>query len=80
MTTEAAVTKMASLLGQYPNDISKVRLLLGKNLRGEMTNEVSDKELRLSVFRRPGGRDSPLLHIYEEPGSRNSPALLPVSD
>ncbi len=36
MTTEAAVAKMAYLLGRYPSDISSVRKFLEENIRGEM--------------------------------------------
>ncbi len=49
MTTEAAVAKMAFLLGYFPNDISTVRELLGRNLRGEMTNESTQNRLTLSI-------------------------------
>jgi len=39
ITTEALLTKMMLLLGEYPNDIEKVKQLLQTSLRGEMTIE-----------------------------------------
>lgn len=37
MTPECALTKLSYLLGRIPNDPAKVRLLMTKNLRGELT-------------------------------------------
>ncbi|CAO3636165.1 unnamed protein product [Cunninghamella blakesleeana] len=37
MTPECALTKLSYLLGRLPNDPDRVRLLMTKNLRGELT-------------------------------------------
>lgn len=37
ITIEAAVTKLMYLLGQYPNDIKRVKLRLTESLRGELS-------------------------------------------
>lgn len=37
ITTEALLTKMMLLLGEYPNDVEEVKRLLGKSLCGELT-------------------------------------------
>ncbi|MBR1631308.1 MAG: type I asparaginase [Paludibacteraceae bacterium] len=37
ITTEALVTKLMLLLGEYSDDVDRVRMLLQQNLRGEMT-------------------------------------------
>lgn len=37
ITTEALLTKMMHLLGEYPDDVSTVKLLLSKSLCGELT-------------------------------------------
>ena len=42
MTPECALTKLAYLLGKYPNNPKKVRSLIAKNIRGELT-ETSQK-------------------------------------
>ncbi len=48
MTTEAAVSKMAYLLGRFPDDITTVREFLGKNIRGEMTHEdIQDRQFSI---------------------------------
>ena len=42
MTPECALTKLAYLLSKYPNNPKKVRTLIAKNIRGELT-ETSQK-------------------------------------
>ena len=37
ITTEALLTKMMLLLGEYPDEPERVRELIGKNLCGEVT-------------------------------------------
>ena len=39
ITTEALLTKMMHLLGEYPNDTERVKSMLTKNLCGELTAE-----------------------------------------
>ncbi len=49
MTTEAVVAKMAFLLGLFPNDISAVREFLGKNLKGELTDEDTPNRRKFCI-------------------------------
>jgi L-asparaginase len=39
ITTEALLTKMMHLLGEYPHDTELVKKLLSKSLCGELTRE-----------------------------------------
>eukprot|EP01060_Flectonema_neradi_P025052 TRINITY_DN3389_c0_g1_i1.p1 TRINITY_DN3389_c0_g1~~TRINITY_DN3389_c0_g1_i1.p1 ORF type:complete len:568 (+),score=94.63 TRINITY_DN3389_c0_g1_i1:194-1705(+) len=43
MTAECALVKLAFLLGQYKDDISKVRAQIGQDMRGELTVSVVNK-------------------------------------
>ena len=44
MLSETAFVKLAWLLGQYPKDIAKVKELMGKNLRGEISERTEFEE------------------------------------
>lgn len=40
ITTEALLTKMMVLFGEYPDDTEKVKELMQRSLAGEMTIEI----------------------------------------
>jgi lysophospholipase len=51
MTPECALTKLSYLLGRIPNDPAKVRLLMTKNLRGELTVRTLQTKFSASTNR-----------------------------
>lgn len=69
MTPECALTKLSYLLGKIPDDPQKVRLLMTRNLRGELT--VRAEKQRFSAS---GSRSQLLLDIFANISARGKVA------
>lgn len=66
MTPECALTKLSYLLGKIPDDPQQVRLLMTRNLRGELTARAEKQRFSAS-----GSRSQILLDIFAKVSARS---------